>query len=98
MVTLAPSFLIETSIFLQVRRTIINAWMNSNLSQIRSQTEELPALEPLEKNPHILLIGEILWPLATSFLIGSSSFLQAIGPCINAWMRDLTNDCEISCP
>ena len=74
MATLALSYLIETS-FLQVRRTIINAWMSLKLSQIGSQTEELPALEPLEKNPHILIMEEILWPLATSFLIGSSLIL-----------------------
>ena len=32
--TLAPSFLIESSSFLQVTRTCIKAWMSSNFGQI----------------------------------------------------------------
>ena len=32
--TLAPSFLIESSSFLQITRTCINAWMSSNFGQI----------------------------------------------------------------
>ena len=49
--TLAPSFLIGSSIFLQVRRTTIISRMRSNFSQIRRRTAELAALERLEKSP-----------------------------------------------
>ena len=49
--TLAPLFLIESSLFLQVTRTIIKSRMGSKLSQIRPQTAELAALESLEKFP-----------------------------------------------
>ena len=46
--TLAPSFLIGSSSFLQVRRTTIKAWMCSNFGGISQMTEELPALERLK--------------------------------------------------
>ena len=49
--TLPPLFLIESSLFLQVTRTIIKSRMGSKLSQIRHQTAELAALESLEKFP-----------------------------------------------
>ena len=67
---LAPSFLIESSLFLQVSRTCIKALVSSNFNQIRSLTTELPALERL-KSVYI-----VLNTLAPSILIGSSSFLQ----------------------
>ena len=57
--TLAPSFLIGSSLFLQVRRTIIISRTSSNFSQIRPRTAELAALERL-KNSHRLIMGEIL--------------------------------------
>ena len=49
--TLAPSFLIGSSLFLQVRRTTIISWTSSNFSQIRPMTAELAALERLKKFP-----------------------------------------------
>ena len=49
--TLAPSFLIESSSYLQVIRTSIISRMSSNFSQIRSRTLELAALERLKKFP-----------------------------------------------
>ena len=49
--TLAPSFLIRSSLFLQVRRTTIISRTTSNFSQIRPRTAELAALEHLEKSP-----------------------------------------------
>ena len=52
--TLAPSFLIGLSSFLQVTRTIIKAWMSLNFGQIRQLTTELAALERL-KNHCIML-------------------------------------------
>ena len=49
--TLAHSFLIESSLFLQVRRTTIISRTSLNFSQIRPRTAELAALERLKKFP-----------------------------------------------
>ena len=49
--TLASSFLIGSSLFLQVRRTTIISRMSLNFSQIRPRTAELPALDRIEKFP-----------------------------------------------
>ena len=49
--TLAPSFLIGSSSYLQVMRTTIISRTSSNLGQIRCRTAELAALERLEKSP-----------------------------------------------
>ena len=57
--TLALSFLIKPSSFLQVRRTTIKAWMSTNFGHIQPHTAELAALECL-KNHHRLTIGEML--------------------------------------
>ena len=51
MTTLTPSFLIGTSLFLQVTRTTIKSWMGSKLGSIGRMTYELAALEHLEKSP-----------------------------------------------
>ena len=51
MTTLAPSFLIGSSLFLQVMRTTIKSTMSLKFSKIRPGTEELAALERLEKSP-----------------------------------------------
>ena len=48
--TLAPSFLIGSSSYLQVTKTTISR-TSSNLVQIRPRTAELAALERLEKSP-----------------------------------------------
>ena len=49
--TLAPSFLIESSSFLQVTRTTITSRTSSKFGQIGQRTAELAALERLA-NPH----------------------------------------------
>ena len=49
--TLGPSFLIGSSSYLQVTRTIIISRTISNFDQIRPRTGELAALERLEKSP-----------------------------------------------
>ena len=49
--TPAPSFLICSSLFLQVIRTIIKSRMGSKFGRIEPGTYELAALEPLEKSP-----------------------------------------------
>ena len=68
--TLAPSFLIEASSYLQVTRTTIKSRLSSKIGLIRSCTAELAVIERLR-----LTMGEMLWTLVLSFLIGSSSFL-----------------------
>ena len=49
--TLAPSFLIGSSSFLQVSRTTIKSRTSLKFDQIRQLTAELAALECLEKYP-----------------------------------------------
>ena len=49
--TLAHSFLIGSSSFLQATRKSIISWMGSKFSRIRPGAFELPALEHLEKIP-----------------------------------------------
>ena len=75
--TLAPSFLIGSSLFLQVRRTTIISRTSLNFNQIRPRTAELPDFDGIEKFPYTYngrnLVNNTLAP---SFLIGSSSFLQ----------------------
>ena len=85
MTTLAPSFLIGSSLFLQVTRTTIKSRMGSSLGKIGLWTYELSALERLE-NPHILIIENVVTTLVPSFLNGSSSFLQVTRPTIKARM------------
>ena len=49
--TLAPSFMIGSSSFLQVMRTTINSRQSMNFGQIRQPTVELAAHGRLEKSP-----------------------------------------------
>ena len=49
--TLAPSFLIGSSSYLQVTRTSITSRTCSKFGQIRPRTAEVAALERLEKSP-----------------------------------------------
>ena len=51
MTTLAPLFLIGSSLFLQVTRTTMTSWFGSKFGKIRSGTYELASLERLEKSP-----------------------------------------------
>ena len=83
--TLAPSFLIGSSSYLQVTRTYIISRTTLNFCQIRPRTAALAALERL-KNSHILKWENLVITLAPSFLIGSSSFLQVTMTTIKAWM------------
>ena len=45
MTTLVPSFCYGSSLFLQVTRSVIKAWMGLNCGKIPSLTLELAALE-----------------------------------------------------
>ena len=49
--TLAPSFLIGSSLYLQVTRTYITSQMSLKFGQIGPRTTELAALGHLEKSP-----------------------------------------------
>ena len=49
--TLAPSFLVGSSSYLQVTRTSLTSRTSSKLGQIGTRTAELAALERLEKSP-----------------------------------------------
>ena len=57
MTTLAPSYSIGSSLFLQVTRTSITSGKTSKLGQIDPRTAELASLERL-KNPHRITMGE----------------------------------------
>ena len=57
--TLAHSFLIGSSSFLQATSPPIKSRMGSKLGRIQSGTYELPAIERL-KNPQKLIMGEML--------------------------------------
>ena len=86
MPTLAPSFLILTSLFLQVARTTIKSQLGSKFGRIRPGTFELDALERLEKSSKTYNGRYVVTTLVLSFLDGSSSFLQITRPTIKAWM------------
>ena len=86
MSTLAPSFLIGSSSYLQVTRTSITSRTSSKFGQIGPRTAELAALERLEKSPSTYNGRNLVNNLAPSFLIGSSSFLQVSRTCMKAWM------------
>ena len=51
MTTLAPSFLIGSSSYLQVMRTSITSRTSSKFGKMGPRTAELAALERLEKSP-----------------------------------------------
>ena len=84
--TLAPSFLIGSSSYLQVARTTIKSWTSWKFDQFRPWTAELAALKRLEKSPKTYNGRNLMNTLAPSFLIGSSSFLQVTRTCMKAWM------------
>ena len=84
--TLAPSFLIGSSSFLQITRTTIISRMGSKFSRIRPGTNELLALECLGKSQSTYNGRNVVTYLVLSILDGSSSFLHTIRTTIKAWM------------
>ena len=68
MTTLAPSFLICSSLFLQVTRTTIKSRMDLKFGRIRPKTYELAALERLEKSPYTYNGRKVLTTLVPAFL------------------------------
>ena len=94
--TLAPSFLNQSSSFLQVTRTCMKAWMRSNFSQIPPPTE-LSALGHLKNQC-------IMFEHSSSFSFDRIFFVFA-GKEDNHKILDefkfrpaLTKDCGVSCP
>ena len=86
MTTLAPSFLVGSSLFLQVTRTPIKSRMGSKLGSIRRRTYELAAVERLEKSLLTYNGRNVVTTLVPSFSNGSSSFFQVTRSAIKAWM------------
>ena len=84
--TLAPSFLIRSSSFLQATRTPIKSLMGLKLGSIPRRTYELAAIERLEKSPYTYNGRNVVTTLVPSFSNGSSSFLQVTRSAIKAWM------------
>ena len=76
MTTLAPSFLIGSSSFLQVTKTSIKAWMGLKFGKIQPGTGELSALGNLEKSPLTYDWVNVVTSIVHSLLFGSSYFLQ----------------------
>ena len=68
MTTLAPSFLIGSSLFLQVMRTIIKSGMGLKLGKFGPGTYELAALERLEKSPLTYNGRNVVTTLVPSFM------------------------------
>ena len=92
--TLAPSFLIGSSTFLQATRTPIKSGMGSKFGRIRSGTYELPAIERQGKSPQTYNGRNVVTSLVLSISNGSSSFSQVTRSTIKAWMG--LNFCKIS--
>ena len=84
--TLAPSFLIGSSSFLQATRTPIKSRMGLKFGSIQRRTYELAALERLEKSPWTYNGRKVVTTLVPEFSNGSSSFLQVTRSAIKAWM------------
>ena len=60
MSSLAPSFLIGSSSYLQVTKISITSGTSSKFGQIGPRTAELAALERMKKNSHRLIMGKTL--------------------------------------
>ena len=76
MTALAPTFLIGSSLFFHITRTLIKDWIGSKFCRIRPRTYELAALEHLEKSPYTYNGRNVVTTLVLSILNGSYSFLQ----------------------
>ena len=79
--TLAPSFLIGSSLFLQATRTVLKPLTGLKFGKIGQGSEELAALERFEKNPSAYNERNVV-----STLEGFLSFLQVTRTTIKAFM------------
>ena len=84
MSTLAPSFLIRSSSYLQVTRTSITSRTSLKFGQIGPRTAELAALERMKKIPQTYNGENDVITFSPLFLIGSFSYLQVMRTCIGA--------------
>ena len=84
MSTLAPSFLIRSSSYLQVTRTSITSRTISKFGQIGPRTVELAALERMKKIPYTYNGENDVITFSPLFLIGSFSYFQVMRKCIGA--------------
>ena len=84
--TITPTFSIGSSSFLQATTTTIKSQTSSKFVRIRLWTAELAGLKRQEKSPLAYNGRNIVNTLASSSLIGSTSFLQVTRTCIKAWM------------
>ena len=84
MSTLAPSFLMGSSSYLQVTRTSITPRTSSKFCQIGPRTAELAALERMEKSPKTYNGEKNVITFSLLFLIGFFSYLQVMRTCIRA--------------
>ena len=101
--TLAPTFLIGSSSFLKVMRTVIRSRMSSKCGWIGPWTVELAALERLKKIP-IDLQWERCGEHSSAFISGQIFFILA-GNKDNRKIsdefeiqQDSTMDCGVACP
>ena len=76
MTALAPTFLIGSSLFFHLTRTLIKDWMSLKFCRIRPRTYELAALEHLEKSSLTNNERNVVTTLVLSILNGSYLFLQ----------------------
>ena len=84
MSTLAPSFLIRSSSYLQVTRKSITSRTSSEFGQIGPRNAELAALERMKKIPYTYNGENDVIAFSPLFLIGSFSYLQVMRTCIGA--------------
>ena len=82
--TLAPSFLIGSSSFMQATSKPIISLMGSKFSRIQPGTYEL---QQLEKSLYTYNGRNVVTTLVVSICNGSSSFLHTIRTTIKAWMN-----------
>ena len=101
--TLAPTYLIGSSSFLQVIRTVIRSRMSSKFGKICPWTAELAALERLKKIP-IDLQWERCCEHSSAFISDQIFFILA-GNKNNHKIsdefeiqQDSTIDCGVTCP
>ena len=98
MATLAPSFLLGSSLFLEVTRTYVTSRLSSNFDQIRHLTVELSALE-CWKCKYILSCGHssIFGFQWIFFILAGNNDNYNISAEFE-FRSDLTSDCGVSCP
>ena len=98
--TLAPSFLIGSSSYLQVTRTTIISRTSSHFGQIRPRTAELAALERLKKIPYTYngrnLVSSFIFDRIFFIIAGKEDNHKSLDEF--KFRPDFTMDCRVSCP